>query len=357
MSSLLRVHSLCKHFDPASEAVVDNVSFTVEPNEIFAILGPSGCGKTTTLRILAGFERTEKGSVELKNRVIECPNTNVAPEKRGIGFVFQEYALFPHLNVRENVGFGLSALRKTERDERVSEMLQLTGLSALGDRKPHELSGGQQQRVALARALAPMPEIIFLDEPFSNLDAVMRQSTRNEIRTILKKAGTSAILVTHDQEEALSFADRIAVMNEGRIEQIGTPEEVYYTPRTEFVALFLGRTNLLQAQASGMEAFTELGELMINRPARGNVTLSIRPEHLTLERATERNCNGLCGTVISREFKGHDITYKVQLRTGSCLVHTDNRMPFVAGDSVVVKPLEPAVVLESPASLPVTQAQ
>lgn len=343
---LLRVHGLSKRFSSEGERVVDDVTFSVAQNEIFAILGPSGCGKTTTLRIMAGFERTDSGSVELRNRVIECPHTNVSADKRGIGFVFQEYALFPHLNVHENVGFGLNRLGRSERDARIEEMLQLTGLQAFAGRKPHELSGGQQQRVALARALAPMPEIIFLDEPFSNLDAVMRQTTRNEIRTILKKAGISAVLVTHDQEEALSFADRIAVMNNGRIEQIGTPEEVYYTPRTEFVALFLGRTNVLRALANGMEAVTDLGELMINRPARGEIKLSIRPEHLTLERATERNCNGLCGTILSREFKGHDITYKVKLRNAECLVHTDNRMPFTSGDSVVVKPLEPAVVLE-----------
>lgn len=346
MSCLLRVSGLSKRFNTESPNVIEEVSFTVEPNEIFAILGPSGCGKTTTLRILAGFERTDKGSVELRNRVIECQNAHITPDKRGIGFVFQEYALFPHLNVFDNVAFGLTKMSKAERTSRVDEMLKLTGLTGFENRKPHELSGGQQQRVALARALAPMPDIIFLDEPFSNLDAVLRQSTRSEIRNILKSAGTSAVLVTHDQEEALSFADRIAVMHDGKIEQIGTPEEVYYTPRTEFVALFLGRTNLFSAKAHGMEAYTDLGELMINRPARGNIKLSVRPEHLTLERVNEQNCNGLCGTVVNKEFKGHDITYRVRLRNIDCLVHTDNRMPFENGDRVVVKPLEPAVVLE-----------
>lgn len=346
MSSLLRVNGLTKRFEATSPDVVCDVAFTVEPNEIFAILGPSGCGKTTTLRIMAGFEQADKGSVELRSRVIECQHFHIAPEKRGIGFVFQEYALFPHLNVEENVGFGLSGLGRKQKSERIDEMLRLTGLVEYRTRKPHELSGGQQQRVALARALAPMPDIIFLDEPFSNLDAVMRQSTRNEIRSILKKAGTSAVLVTHDQEEALSFADRIAVMNNGRIEQVGTPEEVYYSPRTEFVALFLGRTNVLRAKAHGMEALTDMGELMIDRPSKGDIKLSIRPEHLTLERVTEKNCNGLCGTILAKEFKGHDITYRIQLRSGECLVHTDNRMSFGAGDRVVVKPLEPAVVLE-----------
>lgn len=343
---LLRVNGLFKKFDANSAFVVEDVSFTVEPNEIFAILGPSGCGKTTTLRMLAGFENTDRGSVELRNRLIECQHSHTPPEKRGIGFVFQEYALFPHLNVFDNIAFGLTGMSRSQKTERVNEMLKLTGLEGFAQRKPHEMSGGQQQRVALARALAPMPDIIFLDEPFSNLDAVLRQSTRNEIRAILKKAGTSAVLVTHDQEEALSFADRIAVMNNGRIEQIGTPEEVYYSPRTEFVALFLGRTNVLHAKAHGLEAYTAMGEMMIDRPAKGDIKLSIRPEHLTLERVNEHNCNGLCGTITSKEFKGHDITFKVDLRTCECLVHTDNRMPFVTGDKVVVRPLEPAVVLE-----------
>ncbi len=345
MSVLLRVNALTKRFTPDSPPVVEDVSFDVGENEIFAILGPSGCGKTTTLRMIAGFERADKGSVELNNLVVECAHAHVSPDKRGVGFVFQEYALFPHLSVADNIAFGLPSLSKTDRKIRVEAMIELAGLSGFEARKPHELSGGQQQRVALARALAPMPKIILLDEPFSNLDAVLRQSTRHEIRSMLKKAGLSAILVTHDQEEALSFADRIAVMNKGKVEQIGTPEDVYETPRTEFVALFLGRTNLIKAKARGMEAWTELGALMIDRPMDGDVTLSIRPEHLTLERVNESNCNGCCGTILNREFKGHDITYKIQLQKSECLVHTDNRVNFVAGDRVVVKPVEPAVVL------------
>ncbi len=345
MSVLLRVNALSKRYSSELPLVVENVSFDVGENEIFAILGPSGCGKTTTLRIIAGFERADKGSVELSQQVVECAHAHVSPDKRGVGFVFQEYALFPHLDVAGNIGFGLPKFSKPEKALRVAEMVELAGLTGLESRKPHELSGGQQQRVALARALAPMPRIILLDEPFSNLDAVLRQSTRQEIRLILKKAGISAILVTHDQEEALSFADRIAVMNNGRVEQIGSPEDVYETPRTEFVATFLGRTNLLKGKAQGMEAWTDLGALMIDRPANGEVTLSIRPEHLTLERVNETNCNGCCGTIQSREFKGHDITYKIRLLRSECLVHTDNRMSFVAGDRVVVKPVEPAVVL------------
>lgn len=345
LNSLLRVTNLTKRFVNGSSPVVDRANFTVNPNEILAILGPSGCGKTTTLRLIAGFERVDEGSIQLKGQTLGCPYTHTAPEKRGIGFVFQDYALFPHLNVLKNVMFGLRHLDRREREKQALDMLALIGMKEYAQRYPHELSGGQQQRVALARALAPRPEIILLDEPFSNLDAVLRQSTRNEVRSILKKAGMSAILVTHDQEEALSVADRIAVMHNGQIVQVGTPEEVYYQPRTEFVANFLGKTNLFPAQASGLEARTEIGELMLNRPASGHVMVSIRPEHLTLIKPGP-DCRGTCGRVLTREFKGHDITYRIELQNCHCLVHTDNRMPFVIGDDVIVKPLEPAVVLE-----------
>ncbi|MFW6348616.1 MAG: ABC transporter ATP-binding protein [Cyclonatronaceae bacterium] len=328
---------------------MDKVSFTVEKEEIFAILGPSGCGKTTTLRMIAGFERADEGSIQLHNKTLECPYTHVPPEKRGIGFVFQDYALFPHLSVLENVMFGLAGESKNKQRTRAAEILELIGMKAYESRRPHELSGGQQQRVALARALAPEPEMMLMDEPFSNLDAVLRESTRNEVRRILKAARMSAVLVTHDQEEALSVADRIGVMDQGRLVQIGTPQEVYYRPKTKFVARFLGRTNLFAAQASGLEAQSNIGPLMLDRPARGDVTISIRPEHLTLERATPANCSGTCGVINTREFKGHDITYYVKLDSGNCIVHTDNRMPFVEGDNVVIRPLEPAVVLENEA--------
>lgn len=349
MSCLLRTTNILKRFSPDELPVVDRVSFTVEREEIFAILGPSGCGKTTTLRMIAGFERTDEGSIQLNDKTLECPYTHVPPEKRGIGFVFQDYALFPHLSVLENVMFGLRKEPKSKQRSRAAEILELIGMKIYQHRQPHELSGGQQQRVALARALAPEPEMLLMDEPFSNLDAVLRQSTRNEVRRILKAARMSAVLVTHDQEEALSVADRIGVMDQGRLVQIGTPEEVYYRPKTKFVAHFLGRTNVFAAQASGLEARSSIGSLMLDRPARGDVMISIRPEHLTLERATPANCSGTCGVVGSKEFKGHDITYYVKLESGNCIVHTDNRMPFVEGDNVVIRPLEPAVVLEEEA--------
>jgi iron(III) transport system ATP-binding protein len=344
MIPVLDVQNLSKRFGKSAEPVVNDVSFSVNPDEIFAILGPSGCGKTTTLRIIAGFERLDSGTVLLRGNQVDGPSVHTPPESRGIGFVFQEYALFPHLNVHDNIAFGLKHLTKIERESRIDHMIMIAGLNGLEKRKPSELSGGQQQRVALARAIAPMPTILFLDEPFSNLDAVLRHNTRQEVRAIIKKSGISAILVTHDQEEALSFADRIAVMRNGKIEQLGTPEYVYKYPKTDFVAAFLGRTNLVNAVADGWQADTAVGTVMIDRPMSGAVLVSIRPEHLVLEKPGE-GVDGVEGVVLSREFRGHDVTYRVQLKNVECMVHTDNRIPFYAGDYVVVKPIEPGVVI------------
>ncbi|MDZ7716233.1 MAG: ABC transporter ATP-binding protein [Balneolaceae bacterium] len=345
MSNLLEVSNLTKSFNE-SETVVDNVSFSMKEHEIFALLGPSGCGKTTCLRLIGGFERADKGEVRIDGKVFESPQEHVAPQKRDIGFVFQDYALFPHLSAIENVAFGLTDIPKYKRNVFAEEVLCRTGMGDYKDRSPNELSGGQQQRVALARAIAPKPKLILLDEPFSNLDAMLRETTRKEVRSILKKAGMSALLVTHDQEEALSFADRIAVMNNGKIEQIGTPEEVYYKPETKFVAQFLGRTNLFYAEATGgREVATQLGPLSLNEDATGRVLCSIRPEHLTLERAKPEEVSE-SGKVISREFKGHDITYHVLLKGKKYLVHTDNRVLFEPDDEVVIKALESAVILE-----------
>jgi iron(III) transport system ATP-binding protein len=345
MKDLLTVKNLTKAFDD-SGPVVDSLDFEVRENEIFALLGPSGCGKTTSLRLIAGFERADEGEVSVDGRLLESPDHHVAPQDRGIGFVFQDYALFPHLSVIENVAFGLTDIPKHKRHVFAEEVLCRTGMGDYKDRNPSELSGGQQQRVALARAIAPKPKLVLLDEPFSNLDAMLRDSMRKEVRDILKKAGMSALLVTHDQEEALSFADRIAVMNRGKIEQIGTPEEVYYNPKTKFVAQFLGRTNLFHADASGgAEVNTELGSMRLNCNACGRVLCSIRPEHLTLEKPTNEKPEDV-GTVLEREFKGHDITYRVLLGGKEYLVHTDNRVLFEPNDAVVIKPLESAVILE-----------
>jgi iron(III) transport system ATP-binding protein len=255
--------------------------------------------------------------------------------------------------VLENVTFGLRDGSADEQAARAREALAMVGLDGFEDRRPQHLSGGQQQRVALARTLAPEPDLILLDEPFSNLDALLRQETRQEVRQLLKEKGISAVLVTHDQEEALSFADRLAVMRGGQLDQVGAPEDVYYRPRTLFVAQFLGRTNLLLSQAAGTEADTPLGRVHLDRDAEGTVLVSLRPEHLTL--AAPETASGPVGTVVGRAFKGHDITYRVACDGTEYLVHTDNRTLYEAGDTVVLRPLEPAVVLErqsTPADVP-----
>jgi len=339
---LLRVEGLTKRYLKGGPPVVDGVSFEVAPAEIFALLGPSGCGKTTTLRLIAGFERADEGRVWLMGQEV----TRWPPERRGIGFVFQDYALFPHLSVWENVAFGLRHLKGRERWARVEEVLGLVGLTVFKDRKPGELSGGQQQRVALARAIAPGPRLVLLDEPFSSLDAALRQTTRDEVRAMLKQAGIGAVLVTHDQEEALSFADRLAVMRGGRLEQTGTPEEVYLRPRTPFVAQFLGRTNLIPGEGRGGWAETPLGRLSLVEEAHGPVLLSLRPEGLGLAAPLghlgERQLEGV---VVAREFKGHDLTYRVRLGSRELTVQEGPESPFRAGDRVRVLVRAKAVVV------------
>jgi len=341
---ILQVQGLTKRFHPDFPPVVQAVSFTVDQGEVFALLGPSGCGKTTTLRLIAGFEQPDSGQVWLEGREI----THQPPEQRGIGFVFQDYALFPHLSVFENVAFGLRHLRGKERQARVMEVLGLVGLTVFKDRKPGELSGGQQQRVALARAIAPGPRLVLLDEPFSSLDAALRQSTRDEVRTLLKQSDIGAILVTHDQEEALSIADRLAVMRSGQLEQVGTPKEVYHRPRTPFVAQFLGRTNLIPGKARGLEAETPLGRVMLLEEAHGAVLLSLRPEGLGL--AVPLGHLGIDGKqiegiVLAREFKGHDMTYRVQLGNRELIVQESPESPFYPGDKVRVLVRAKAVVV------------
>jgi iron(III) transport system ATP-binding protein len=340
---LLTADGLTKRFAPGDAPAVQDVDLGIEEGEIFAVLGPSGCGKTTTLRLLAGFEQPDAGTVRLDGRTLSGNGCFVPPEERGLGFVFQNYALFPHLSVLENAAFGLEG--EPDAETRAREALEKAGLGGLEDRRPHALSGGQQQRVALARALAQRPPVVLLDEPFSGLDALLRQETRDRVRRRFKENGTTALLVTHDQQEALSFADRVAVMKGGRIEQVGTPEAVYDRPRTLFVAQFLGRTNLLFSEAEGREAETPLGRLPLSRAAQGRVLLSLRPEHLTLEAAGQDV--EVPSQVVGRAFKGHDITYRVAHADGAeYLVHTPSRVTFAEGDRVRIRPQAPAVVLE-----------
>lgn len=300
---LLSVDRLRRCFHNEEAPAVERASFDLGEGEMLALLGPSGCGKTTTLRMIGGFEVPDEGHITLRGKDI----THAAPEERGIGFVFQDYALFPHLTVLDNVKFGLRKMKRADATARAEEMLRLVGLSGLASRRPHELSGGQQQRVALARTLAIAPPLVLMDEPFSNLDAAMRVETRQEVRNLLKQTGAAGIIVTHDQEEAMAVADRIAVMEAGRIVQIGTPDEIYRYPVSAFVASFIGRSNILTGNANGMEVATEFGNLPLSRAANGAVTLSVRPEQIMLEADPDGPAS-----VVGREFRGHDQLYWVQ---------------------------------------------
>ncbi|TVR74022.1 MAG: ABC transporter ATP-binding protein [Spirochaetaceae bacterium] len=337
----LEVQALTKHFAPTAPPAVDRVSFGLEQGEILGLLGPSGCGKTTTLRMIAGFERPDSGDILLDGRSVAA----LPPEKRRIGFVFQDYALFPNRSVLNNVVFALHRKDRSVRTERARELLAMVGLTREQNRMPYELSGGQQQRVALARTLAAEPELILLDEPFSNLDAALRESTRRDVRTLLKCAEMSAILVTHDQEEALGFCDTVGVMHAGAIEQLGSPESIYLQPETSFVAQFLGRANLMRGHARGEVADTDLGTIPIVPATEGPVLVSLRPEHIELNRLTPGSTPDGGGEIVSREFRGHDLTYRVRFNRAEYIVHTDFTCDLTPGTPVRIVPRRPAVVL------------
>lgn len=263
---ILRLESVTKTFDANGYPAVNRVSLNLPKGEILTLLGPSGCGKTTLLRLLAGFEKPDAGVIEIGGRQVAGGGVWIPPEHRQLGMVFQEYALFPHLTVAENVAFGLKTQKKQRIQQQVTEAVALVGLEGLEKRYPHQLSGGQRQRVALARAIAPAPAIVLLDEPLSNLDVQVRLYLREEIRKILKSTNTTAIFVTHDQEEALAISDRIAVMKKGRIEQFGTPEQIYEEPASRFVAGFVTQANFLPARRIGKLWETECGSFAVKVP-------------------------------------------------------------------------------------------
>ncbi len=316
MSEVLRLENVTKTYTGSPVPAVSDFSLRVTRGEILSFLGPSGCGKTTLLRLIAGFEEAERGRIAIGGRLVADPAAGVylQPAARRIGFVFQDHALFPHLSAVQNVEFGLPHLPRAKRSEQAMRMLSLVGMTVFAGRSPHQLSGGQQQRVALARALAPEPQLVLLDEPFSSLDAALRASTREEVRQVLRATGTTALLVTHDQEEALGFADRLLLMRAGQLEQAGSPESVYLRPRTAFAASFLGGTNLIRGAAAGASARTPLGEVGLSRSANGQVLLSIRPEMIQLRDAGEP---GAPARIVSRVFKGHDLTFTCVMSDGS----------------------------------------
>lgn len=320
-SIILQLDNVSKRFSAAP--VVDEVSLKLRQGELLSLLGSSGCGKTTLLRLIAGFERPQSGTIELAGQEVAGAHRWQAPEQRDIGMVFQDYALFPHLTVAENVGFGLKKSRRKksgypapQAKKMVAEAIAQVGLSGLEKRYPHELSGGQQQRVALARALAPQPALILLDEPLSNLDVQVRSHLRQEIRNILKTTGTTAIFVTHDQEEALSISDRVAVMNQGKLEQIATPEMLYDQPETRFVAEFVTRGNFLPASYSGKGWKTAIGTLMLNDSGMFShqADLMIRQQDIRLE----PDATGAI-VIVDRQFLGRDHRYCIQTSSGTRL--------------------------------------
>jgi iron(III) transport system ATP-binding protein len=309
----LSVAGLAKAF--GDSPVLSDLELEVAAGSLTAVLGPSGCGKTTLLRLLGGFEHADAGSIRLGERVLCEPGIHLAPERRAIGFVPQEGALFPHLDVAANVGFGLP--RSQRRGGRVEELLALVDLDGLGRRFPHQLSGGQQQRVALARALAPQPGLVLLDEPFDALDAGLRAQVRGEVRAALRAAGATALLVTHDQEEALSLADTVAVMRGGRIVQAADPQTLYRDPVDPEVAAFVGDAVLLEGRRRGGGVETSLGCLQTRGDAGGNggrVTVMLRPEQILCSPAgSAPDADGVRGRVLSTAFYGHDATARIAL--------------------------------------------
>ena len=339
----VRLDGVTKRFDGV--VAVDDLSLEIEQGSFFALLGPSGCGKTTTLRMIGGFEEPTEGSIYLGDRDV----VGLPPYRRDVNTVFQSYALFPHLTIAENVAFGLRrrGVRGADLTKRVEDALELVALGGYGARKPGQLSGGQQQRVALARALVNHPRVLLLDEPLGALDLKLRKQMQLELKRIQQEVGVTFVHVTHDQEEAMTMADRIAVMNRGRIEQLGTPSELYERPQTAFVAGFLGVSNLLYGAVAG-EACVRLGcgdDVMVAPQAlaghSGQVAVGIRPEKIRL-RAGEGN--GLSGRVTEVAYVGVSTQYIVETRAGALTVYVQNAEP----GSIRAAPGDPVELSFSP---------
>ena len=302
----------------------------VPAGRLVALVGPSGCGKTTALRSIAGFQAVDHGSIRIRDRIVTDDRTFVPPERRRVGMVFQEFALFPHITVSENVGYGV---RGADRVRRVRETLQLVGLEGYEERFPHELSGGEQQRVALARALAPEPDVVLLDEPFSNLDAPKREQMRRELRRIIHGAGVTAVFVTHDQAEALAIADVVAVMRDGAVVQAGTPDEVYGTPASPWIGQFLGDAVLLDGIVEEGRIRTALGSVHAPLPSGTSARVMVRPEWVL----PTPNDDG-AARVVDREFYGHDQRVEIRLRSGTTVeALVPGRIPIRVGDRVDIE--------------------
>lgn len=328
-----------------STVAVAGADVVVQPGQIVALLGPSGSGKTTLLRAIAGLEVPDRGTISINGRLVVGPGVWVEPEQRRVGMVFQDGALFPHLTVAANVGFGDHA------PGRVEECLELVGLADRASSYPHELSGGERQRIALARALAPQPEVVLLDEPFAALDATLRVGLREDVARILTDAGASALLVTHDQQEALSLADVVVVMREGRVEQAGRPEELYAAPTTTWVAEFLGAAEVLPGVAADGSVDCELGRFPVASELHGPVDVVVRPEALSLVVANGHapSPGGATAIVASRAYFGHDQLVRIELPSGRLLhSRSSGERPWRSGETVHVVVNGPVQVLARP---------
>lgn len=332
----LKLTNVTKTFPGQSIPAVSNLTFSLDYGEILALLGPSGCGKTTTLRLIAGFEHHEQGQICLSGRTVSSPDHSIPPEKRNVGIVFQDYALFPHLNVWQNVRFSFNS-RSRKHDETIHNILTLVGLYDLRTRYPHELSGGQQQRLALARALAPRPKILLLDEPFSNLDADLREQMRREVKNILKATETTTVFVTHDQGEAFAFADKVGVLQHGKLEQFETPEKIYHTPTTRFIADFVGEADFIPGtivQPGVVETDLGLFPSYSHVPEGAEVEVMIRPDDVKIRPGNEESN----GEIVERTFRGSINSYMVRLDRGPIL-HSDqpSTLLYDAGTRVHVQ--------------------
>lgn len=328
----LNVQHLVKHFPGTQQSAVNNISFELSSGEILALVGPSGCGKTTTLRIIAGLERPDSGSVRLHDRVVVSESVFVQPEKRGVGMVFQDHALFPHITVSENVAFGLRGQTPAQIKQSVGEMLHLVGLLPLAKRYPHALSGGERQRVALARALAPRPVLVLMDEPFSSLDADLRLEMREQVRGILKSMQATVVFVTHDQDEALYMGDRLAVLNKGRLEQIGTPEEIFHESDTRFIAEFMGDSDFLKGKVVPAGIQTEIGFVrqVVSFADSTLVEIAVRADDIDFQVGEQEN-----SVIVDRFFRGAFNLYRLRLDSGQILhAMSDHTRIFAAGARV-----------------------
>ncbi len=331
-SAILELHSVSCAYDPRRPAIRD-ISFSAQEGEILCLLGPSGCGKTTVLRAIAGFEPVRSGHIFLSGRLVSSPSDTLPTEERRVGMVFQEYALFPHLRVAENIAFGLRHLPRPDQNRRVDEMLQLTGLEGFERRYPHELSGGQQQRVALSRALVQNPVVLLLDEPFSNLDPDLAGRMRQEVHALLRRMKTTTILVTHDHDEAFAMADRIAVLNHGVLEQMDSPELIYHLPATRFVADFVGQADFIAGQIRRGMVHTELGEFpnTLDGAEGSEVVVMIRPDdiHLMPNASAEPR-------ILARQFRGSENLYSIRLPSGQ-IVHSSESSTSVYQEGTAVE--------------------